>query len=113
MEFQLSRNAFNVSKYESITLRDKNCNASLSLNPITLGSKLNSCGATRVETDTQIVYTNEATLAVKKDLAMVTYDPDLILTFSCAYTKDGYTNQTSYTPVSKLAGNDSKCPFQV
>ena len=66
-----------------------------------------------METDTQIVYTNEATLAVKKDLAMVTYDADLVLTFSCAYTKNGYTNQTSYTPVSRVTGNDSKYPFQL
>jgi len=108
MEFQLSRNAFNASKYESITLRDKNCYANISSNSsITLGSKLNSCGATRVETATQIVYTNEATLVVKRDSAMVTYDPDLVLAFSCAYNKDGYTNQTSYTPVSRITGNDT------
>ena len=76
-----------------------------------MGSKLNSCGTTRVETATQIVYTNEATLVVKRDLAMVTHDPDLVLAFSCAYNKDGYTNQTSYTPVGRITGNDSKYPF--
>ena len=113
MEIQLNRNFFNVSKYESITLKDKSCTARVNFPYITLGSKLNSCGTTRRETTSQIIYTNEAIMVVRRDSGIVTRDHDQVISFSCAYKKDGYTNQASFTPVSRITGNDSKCPFQL
>ena len=107
MEIQLSRNSFNASKYKSITLKDKNCPSSMSLNRITLGSKLDSCGTTRRETTSQIIYTNEAILVANQDSSIITRDHDQVISFSCTYNKDGYTNQTSFAAVRRITGNES------
>ena len=54
MEILLNRNSFNVSKYETITLKNSQCAASVNSTHIILGSAPNACGAARRETDTHL-----------------------------------------------------------
>ena len=108
MEILLSRHSFNVSKYETITLKNRQCVASINSTYIIMGSALNACGAIRRETSTHIIYTNEATLRVKQESSLITRDHDVIISFSCAYKKDGLTSGASFTPVRSIVANESK-----
>ena len=94
-----------------MTLRSKNCSAVINAAKIIFGSKLNSCGTTREENGTHIVYTNEAILLAKTEGSLVSRVHDKAISFSCAYKKDGYTNTTSFIPNTWINVSESRCFF--
>ena len=109
MGIELNRNFFNVSLYQAMTLRSKNCSAVINAANIILGSKLNSCGTTREENGTHIVYTNEAILHAKTEGSLISRVHDKVISFSCAYKRDGYTNTTSFIPNTRIDVSESRC----
>ena len=112
MEIQLSRQEFNVSKYQNITLKSSSCRAVISASYITLGSKPNLCGSTKQETSTHIIYTNQVFLTVKQGNNLISRDEDQAIMFSCSYKKEGHASKKTFVPVSRrVTANESKCLF--
>ena len=108
MRIDLNRQYYNLSQYETITLRDPACAASYSPGYITLGSVPNYCGSTRQETKGHIIYTNEVIMKAKQNADTVTRDHDEVIQFSCKYERDSAVSGSSFLPVSRIYGNECK-----
>ena len=109
MGIKLNRIFYNVSLYQNMTLRSNDCSAVINSTKIILGSNLNSCGTTKEENGTHIVYTNEAILHAKTEKNLISHYHDTIISFSCAYKKDGYTNTAaSFIPNKRVNVSESR-----
>ena len=111
MRIDLNRQFYNVSRYETITLRDPVCAASHSPGHITLGSVPNYCGSTRQETKEHIIYTNVVLMKAKQNSDIVTRDHDEVIKFSCKYRRDSTVSGSSFLPLSRISGNECKSCF--
>ena len=109
MEIQLDKTTYNITSYESMTLHDSKCKANQSLTHIILSTVLTSCGTTKSENQTHIVYSNKVMLSAKEAASneIITRDEDKAISFSCAYSKDGYASGASFVPITRVIANES------
>ena len=109
MSISISSNAYNLSNYNSITLLDSTCQARVTSTVITIGTKLDSCGTTKVENQTHISYTNQVIFRPRATTSgLITRDNEHTVSFTCSYAKHGYTNGASFVPVRRISVNESK-----
>jgi len=108
MSFNLSSYGYNLSNYNSITLLNSTCQARVSSTVITIGTKLNSCGTTKVENQTHISYTNQVIFRPKAaSSGLITRGNEHTISFTCSYAKDGHTKGASFVPVRRVSANES------
>ena len=112
MRIDLNRIYYNTSLYSSITLRHSQCPATYTNEYISVGSQLGSCGSTRRDTASEVIYENEVVFKAKASNGMISREFDQKITFACVYNRHGQSSSpfvsVGYRPISSVNATEGR-----
>lgn len=106
MQVDLDRRYFDLSIYQSITLRDPKCVARISSKYITLETVPYLCGGVQRQTNDKIIYENTVIMKAKTESGMISRYYNHMISIQCMYDRDGFVTSIPMMPVTKVIGDE-------